>query len=85
MNGGADKVRIYSVLLLQWVIWSGYTFMEWLSKHDHPLYNGLMFVIFLYLAIKSGNYIIKSTRKTLLTTLLSLSIYISFYMTMSLF
>jgi hypothetical protein len=77
-------MKIYFVLLLQWLIWSAYTLMEWLSKHDHPLYNGIMFMIFLYFAIKSGNYVIQSTLKTLFTTLVSLSIYVSFYVIMAL-
>ncbi len=78
-----EDLKVYTVLLLQSIIWSGYTLMEWLSKHDHPIYNGIMFMVFFYLAIIIGNYIMKSARKTFLITILSLVIYVSFHFTMS--
>ncbi|SEN31706.1 hypothetical protein SAMN05192533_11180 [Mesobacillus persicus] len=78
-------MRIYSVILLQWIIWSAYTFTEWLSKHDHPTYNVIMFLIFLYIGFNTGNIIIKSKKKTLLATLVSLSLYLSFHVTLSVF
>jgi hypothetical protein len=74
---------VYTVVLLQLIIWSGYTFIEWLSKHDHPIYNVIMFLVFFYLAIIMGNYIMKSPKKTFLITLTSLAIYASFHFTMS--
>ena len=74
---------MYAVLLLQLMIWSGYTLIEWLSKHDQPIYNGIMFLVFFYLAIIIGNNIMKSARKTFFITVLSLAIYVSFHMTMS--
>ncbi|RSD28176.1 hypothetical protein EJA10_06885 [Mesobacillus subterraneus] len=76
-------MKVYTVLLLQLIIWSGYTFIEWLSKHDHPIYNGIMFLVFFYLAIIIGNYIIKSAKKTFFITLISLGLYASFHLTMS--
>nr|WP_251009440.1 MULTISPECIES: hypothetical protein [unclassified Bacillus (in: firmicutes)] len=76
-------MKVYAVMLLQFIIWSGYTLIEWLSKHDHPIYNGIMFLVFFYLAIIIGNHIMKSTRKTFLITVLSLAIYGSIHMTMS--
>lgn len=78
-----DGLKVYAVLLLQLMIWSGYTLIEWLSKHDHPIYNGIMFLVFFYLATLIGNHIMRSTRKTFFITLLSLAIYVSFHMTMS--
>ncbi|MFO1445744.1 hypothetical protein KDN24_21600 [Bacillus sp. Bva_UNVM-123] len=77
-------MRVYTVLLLQLMIWSGYTFIEWLSKYDLLMYKVLMFFIFFYLAIIIGNYIIKSFKKTFFVTSLSLALYGSFYFTMSL-
>ncbi|UII57248.1 hypothetical protein LS684_07355 [Cytobacillus spongiae] len=76
-------MRIYTVILLQLILWSGYTFIEWLSKHDHFLYKFLMFFVFLYLAILLGNYITRSKRKTFLITLISLGVYGSFHITMN--
>lgn len=80
---GSKSLKVYTVLLLQLIIWSGYTLIEWLSKHDHPIYNGIMFLIFFYLAMTLGNYIMKSAKKTFFLTVLSLAIYASFHMTMS--
>ncbi|MGA9228500.1 MAG: hypothetical protein WB217_19320 [Mesobacillus sp.] len=76
-------MKVYTVILLQLIIWSGYTFIEWLSKHDHPIYNVFMFLVFFYLAIIIGNYIMKSAKKTWIITLISLAIYASFHLTMS--
>jgi hypothetical protein len=78
-----ESLKVYAVLLLQLIIWSGYTLIEWLSKHDHPIYNGIMFLVFFYLAIIIGNNIVKSARKTFFITILSLAIYVSLHMTMS--
>ncbi|QED47379.1 hypothetical protein [Cytobacillus dafuensis] len=77
-------MKVYTVLLLQLIIWSGYTFIEWLSKYDQLMFKVLMFFVFLYLAIIIGNFIMKSVRKTFFVTALSLSLYGSFHFTMSL-
>lgn len=68
-------MRYYVVVLVQLMIWSGYTFIEWLSRHDQILYNVLMFFVFVYIAVISGNYIVRSKKITFYLTLLSLSIY----------
>ncbi len=71
-------MKTYSVIMIQLIIWSGYTFLEWLSKHDHPVYNVLMFFVFFYLAVILGNIIIKSPKRTFMVTMLSLVLYGSF-------
>ncbi|MGJ7923118.1 hypothetical protein [Neobacillus sp. LXY-4] len=73
----------YVVIMLQLIIWSGYTVIEWLSKHDHPLYNGLMFVIFIYIAFMIGNTLLKSTKKTVAITFFSLILYSSVHFTLT--
>ena len=77
------KMRVYIVMLLQFIIWSGFTFIEWLSKHDQLIYKVIMFFVFFYLAFLIGNYVTKSVRKTLFITALSLVIYTSFHYTMA--
>ncbi|KAB2337351.1 hypothetical protein F7731_06995 [Cytobacillus depressus] len=77
-------MKVYIAMLLQLMIWSGYTFIEWLSKYDQLLFKVLMFFVFFYLAIIIGNYIMKSIRKTCFVTALSLSLYGSLHLTMSL-
>lgn len=76
-------MKVYVVVLLQLIIWSGYTLMEWLSKHDQLIYNVLMFFIFFYLAIQIGNMIMKSAKKTIFITTLSLSLYASVHFALS--
>lgn len=76
-------MKVYTALLLQLMIWSGYTFIEWLSRYDQPIFNVLMFFVFFYLAVIIGNYIMRSPKKTLMITVLSLSVYGSFHVTMS--
>ncbi|MEK5380134.1 hypothetical protein [Niallia sp. FSL W8-0635] len=76
-------LKIYTAILFQLIIWSGFSIIEWLSRHDLILYKVFMFGVFFYLAIIIGNSIIKSTRKTMLATMISLSIYGSFHLIMT--
>lgn len=68
-------MKVYTVIIIQLMIWSGFTFVEWLSSYDWIIYKIIMFFIFFYLAIVIANQFIHSTRKTFVTTFLSLSIY----------
>ncbi|WP_019152952.1 hypothetical protein [Robertmurraya massiliosenegalensis] len=65
----------YVVILIQLMIWSIYTLLEWLSKHDQLIYNVAMFLIFVYLAMVTGNLILKSAKKTVWITFISLIVY----------
>jgi hypothetical protein len=84
VEDGGVSMKTYTVILVQLILWSGYTFMEWLSKHDQPIYNVLMFLVFFYLAIIAGNFIMKSAKKTFLITLVSLALYSTFQIAMQL-
>lgn len=77
------RMKGYVVILLQLIIWSGYSVIEWLSKHDQPLYNGLMFLVFIYIAFLVGNALLKSAKKTLMMTVFSLLIYLSVQLSLS--
>ncbi|MCD4838367.1 hypothetical protein LRS37_05655 [Neobacillus sedimentimangrovi] len=76
-------MRTYIVMLLQFIIWSGYTLIEWLSKHDLLIYKVIMFFVFFYLAFIIGNQIIKSLSKTLFITNVSLVLYTSIHFTLA--
>nr|WP_083402415.1 hypothetical protein [Bacillus sp. MUM 116] len=78
-------MKVYVVMLLQFMIWSGYTLIEWLSKHDQLVYKVIMFFVFFYLAYLIGNSITKSSRKTLFLTAVSLVIYTSIHYTLALY
>lgn len=78
-------MKTYVVIIIQLMIWSGYTLTEWLSKHDQLIYNILMFFVFFYIAISTGNHIIRSTKKTMIVTMISLMLYSSFHLTMTFF
>jgi len=77
------SLKVYTTILLQLMLWSGYSIIEWLSEHDLFIYKVVMFGVFLYLAVILGNYVNRSQRKTMLATAISLSIYGSFQMIMS--
>lgn len=77
------KMKGYVVILLQLMIWSGYSVIEWLSKHDQPLYNGLMFLVFIYIAFVVGNSLLKSAKRTAMITFFSLLIYSSVQFSLS--
>ncbi|WP_428908794.1 hypothetical protein [Niallia sp. Krafla_26] len=68
-------MRLYTVIIIQLMIWSGFTLAEWLSKKDLLVYKVIMFMIFFNLAILIGNYFIRSTKKTFYTTISSLGLY----------
>lgn len=72
-------------MLLQFIIWSGFTLIEWLSKHDQLIYKVFMFFVFFYLAFLIGNRITNSKRKTFFLTVLSLAIYTSIHYSLALF
>ncbi|MED3624384.1 hypothetical protein [Neobacillus thermocopriae] len=76
-------MRTYIVMLLQFIIWSGYTLIEWLSKHDLLIYKVIMFFVFFYLAFIIGHQIIKSLSKTLFITSVSLVLYTSIHFTLA--
>jgi hypothetical protein len=71
-------------MILQLIIWSAYTLIEWLSKHDQLLYKVIMFFVFFYLAFILCNRVTRSTAKTLFITTLSLMVYTSIHYTLAL-
>jgi hypothetical protein len=77
-----DMMKSYIVIILQLIIWSGYTLIEWMSKHDQLVYKVIMFFVFFYLAFLLGRKITKSAPKALFVTSLSLTVYTSFHFTM---
>ncbi|SDM05650.1 hypothetical protein SAMN05443253_101634 [Bacillus sp. OK048] len=77
-------MRIYVVITLQLIIWSAFTLIEWMSKHDQLLYKVIMFFVFFYLAFVLCNKATQSAAKTLFITSLSLTIYTSIHYTLSL-
>jgi hypothetical protein len=73
------------VIMLQLIIWSGYTLVEWLSKHDQLIYKVIMFFVFFYISFLIGNKVLKTTAKALFITSLSLITYTSIHFTLLLF
>jgi hypothetical protein len=76
-------MKVYVVVLIQLILWSGYTLLEWLSQHDQLIFNVLMFFVFFYLAIQIGNTIMKSAKMTIFITTFSLSLYASLHFALS--
>ena len=69
-------MKSYVAVLLQMMIWSGYSLAEWLSNHDRPGYNMGMFLIFVFLAFNIAKYVVKSTKASLIITGATLSFYL---------
>ena len=70
-----EGMKTYIVVLLQLMVWSGYTVMEWLSRHDQPIYNLAMFLVFSYISLVIAKGILLSLKKTMLVTTASLLCY----------
>ena len=68
-------MKLYTVIVLQWIVWSGYSMAEWLSVHDRMLYKTIMFLLFLQIALHIARMILKGTKRTSIVTLLSLLSY----------
>ncbi|MGG5253103.1 hypothetical protein ACQYAD_06370 [Neobacillus sp. SM06] len=75
-------MKMYVIIILQFMIWSGYTLIEWLSSRDQLVYKVLMFFVFFYLAFLLGRKLTESTAKAFFVTTLSLTMYTSFHFTM---
>ncbi|WP_027408286.1 hypothetical protein [Anoxybacteroides tepidamans] len=70
-------MKEYIVFLLQMMIWSSFSLIEWLSGRDRPLFRGMLLCIFLYLAFLLARKIGLRTRKAIMTTLCTAVIYFS--------
>ncbi len=69
-------MKRYIVFLMQWIVWSGYTLAEWLSRHDKWLFKAIMFILFFQLAILIARKILKTKLQTGAVTMLSLAAYL---------
>ena len=72
---GDLSMKKYVALILQLMIWSGFTLVEWLSGRDHILAKAILFSVFFYLAFLLARMIVKSNRTTIFITVASLSAY----------
>ena len=68
-------MKLYVVLLIQWIIWSCFTLAEWLSQHDKLLFKVVMFLLFFQISILIGKKILKSSLVTICITTVSLVTY----------
>ncbi|MED1606936.1 hypothetical protein P4U90_16550 [Cytobacillus kochii] len=77
-----EGMRLYTVVILQLIIWSGYTFVEWLSRYDILSMKVIILLIFVYFAMVLGNHLLHSKMRTVLATSISISVYLFFYFIM---
>lgn len=77
-----EGMRLYTVVILQLIIWSGYTFVEWLSRYDKLSMKVIILLIFVYFAMVLGNHLLHSKMRTVLATSISISVYLFFYFIM---
>ncbi|WP_019242465.1 hypothetical protein [Bacillus sp. AP8] len=72
-------MRSYTVILIQWIVWSGFSIAEWLSRHDRLVFKAFMFVVFLQISIFIGKSILHSNLKTGVVTSISLLTYVGIH------
>ncbi|MFS0645091.1 hypothetical protein [Siminovitchia sp. 179-K 8D1 HS] len=70
----------YIALILQLMIWSGFTLAEWLSGGDRLFFKVILFGVFFYLAFMLGRIIVKSNKITFVITAMSLSAYLALHL-----
>jgi len=68
-------MKIYIVFLIQWIIWSAFTLVEWLSRYDKLIFKICMFLVFIHISLFIGKSILKSSFKTIVVTIISLLAY----------
>jgi hypothetical protein len=64
-------MKEYMAFLLQMMIWSSFSLIEWLSGRDRPFFKGMMFCVFLYMAFLLARKLGLRTRKAFWTTALT--------------
>ena len=77
-------IKTYVAVILQFIIWSGFTLAQWLSGGDHFFSKVILFAVFFYLAFLLARKIVKSNRITLLVTMMSLCVYGAVHMLLQL-
>ncbi|GCD83501.1 hypothetical protein [Parageobacillus thermoglucosidasius] len=68
-------MKEYVAFLLQMIIWSSFSLIEWLSGRDRLFFKGMMLCVFLYIAFLLARKIGLRTRKALWTTTLTAAMY----------
>ncbi|MED4972688.1 hypothetical protein RA955_07970 [Geobacillus proteiniphilus] len=68
-------MKAYVAFLLQMMIWSSFSLIEWLSGRDRPFFRGLMLCVFMYIAFLLARQLGLATRKAALTTLGTAAVY----------
>jgi hypothetical protein len=70
-------MREYLVFLIQTLIWSAFSIVEWLSARDRPFFKGMLLCVFLYIGFLLAQKMGLRTRKALLTTIVTFIVYFS--------
>ncbi|MBD8068459.1 hypothetical protein [Bacillus sp. PS06] len=68
-------MRIYQVAIIQFLIWSLYSFVVWVSKSDGFKSKLILLCIFGYFAFLAANKIGLSRGRAIVTTLTTLSVF----------
>ncbi|MCA1029900.1 hypothetical protein LCL95_02490 [Bacillus timonensis] len=61
-------MRVYLIVLLQLLLWSLYSFIEWFAKYDGVKSKGILLIVFIYLAFLMANSIGLPKKYALVTT-----------------
>ncbi|MGN1385749.1 MAG: hypothetical protein ACI4XS_04010 [Bacillus sp. (in: firmicutes)] len=70
-------MKLYVVLILQWIVWSCFTLAEWLSQHDRFVFKAVMFTLFFQMSLVIGKKILKSSFTAVFMTVISLVTYLA--------
>ncbi|MEK3887118.1 hypothetical protein [Bacillus sp. FSL K6-3431] len=68
-------IKKYIAMILQMFIWSGFTLVDWLSRKDHSISKVILFIVFFYLAFLLAKALLKTRKRTIWITILSLTVY----------
>ncbi|MGZ0085083.1 hypothetical protein ACWNXI_05760 [Caldibacillus thermoamylovorans] len=68
-------MKTYVAFLVQMMIWSSFSIIEWLSGRDRPFFRGVMLCVFMYIAFLLARRLGLATRQAALTTIGTAAVY----------
>lgn len=77
LNEGAFIMRVYVIILVQFLIWSSFSIASWVSNQDGIKSKSILFLVFSYLAFWVATTIGLTKGKALFTTLVTMAAFFS--------
>ncbi|MGM7682755.1 hypothetical protein ACSVDA_11440 [Cytobacillus sp. Hm23] len=68
-------MKTLTVFMVQFMIWSAYSIIEWLSRHDGRVSKSILLAILIYFAYIIAQKAMQSKKRGIIITIISLPLY----------